>query len=530
MILNVISKVLIIAAIAAASFGAYNIYQNNQELETKGFISVNPTVKEVFENIDVDATVVPLKEIDVSSELSGKLEWIGVKEGDKVYSGQHIASIEHKELLTELAQAEASLKEAEAVYKKLQSGASKEDIEIAKQSVKEAEILVNTAKIDLANALKLAVDFIDKNIDTIDKYFKDDPTQERYAQLNVKYISSDRSAKLEETRRKLFDDLDRTNQIARKLYETEDLNELSYEEVLQDGKVVLDTITTLKLLTDDLFEAADDALTVHPSNIALNNLKQDMLTLKPLFAAEKQKLDTAVSALELASAKLKIAKANLDKVLAPARDEDLEAAEARIKLAQAKIDSIKTKIAKARIIAPSSGTVSQVFKEVGEYVNPQEPIVKLITDGVYVQADVPEVDISKVKLNSKVKIKFDAYKDKEFSGNIYFISPEQKEKNKIIYYEVKIALDDYEGEYEILPGMSATVYIPVTEPKEVVLIPASAVHEDPKGKYVLVIKKRPNNMAIEDVYKRYVELGETYGAKVEVKKGVGPEDRIVIPK
>jgi len=213
--------------------------------------------------------------------------------------------------------------------------------------------------------------------------------------------------------------------------------------------------------------------------------------------------------------------------VAGTRQEDIDALEAAVQLAEAQVASAQTKLNKAKIYAPVSGQVSKLYKEQGESVMASEPILSIIAGGVFVKAQVPEVDISKVKLNMDVDVKFDAYKSKRFKGRVYFIYPTQKEINNIVYYEVKILLDEKDvQDYEILPGMTASVYIPTVDKEAKVSIPSHITQKDDGGTFVYILDRKGVNPNVPQ--KRYIKLGATDGKYVEVLSGLSLSDKVVI--
>ena len=71
------------------------------------------------------------------------------------------------------------------------------------------------------------------------------------------------------------------------------------------------------------------------------------------------------------------------------------------------IETLKTQISKSTILAPISGKVDEIFPKKGELVAPGTPIVRIVsTSNVYVDAEVSEAYISKVKRGDSVEVFF----------------------------------------------------------------------------------------------------------------------------
>ncbi len=521
--INKLAKILVLAAIATMGLAVYNVYNNSSEYQGPKKVllknkntGISPGKRTIKKEIKVDAKVEPLKEVQVSSEISGILEWLGVKEGDEVQKGQHVATIEHSGLLSAVNQAQAQLEKAKAELAKAKAGASKEDIELAKKMVKEAEVAISAANLDLQNDMRQIVDRIDDYLDDIDEFFTGEEDIEN-VQFNVHYIDSLDLNSFEKQRKDIESDLLKVRQISTTLHDT---TELDYEDIRQWASDITKSIFKIKKLADEMESAATDALKKHPNDRRLKELQMTMRTLSPNLEQDKKLLDKQISALDLALARLERASAEYDKVLAGPRQEDIDALEASVSFAEAQLKSAQNQLEKAMIKVWTAGKVSQIHKEEGERVNSMEPIMSVITDGVYVKAQVPEVDISKVSVGMPVEIKFDTYKSKRFSGEVYFIYPSQKEINHIVYYEIKILPDKEEiARYDIKPGMTATVYIPVVNKEVKIAIPSRLIKEDEKGKYVYVLDKKAPNPNLPQ--KKYIETGVSDGEYTEVLSGLG---------
>jgi len=506
----------------------YNIYNNENapihKISENKYKTIKPSARQLKQEIEVDAQVVPLKEVKVSSEIPGRLEWIGPEEGDRVTEGQHIASIEHSELLSEINQAKARLEQAKAELAKARAGAREEDIEIARERLNETNVQVTASKTALASASRAATDTLDGQMLIVDKYFVD--PEEPDAELNIQYVSSGDKNQIDDMRRALEKMIQDAHKIADSFKDADAVSSMSAESVLDSAKEILDTLGHAK----DLSLKIDDAVSNALERLNRNNLKlaqADMQKVKPVLESERLKLDQSISALKIANAKYKQADVELKKLLAGTRKEDIDALEAAVKLAESSVSAAQSKLAKAIIKSPVSGTVSEVYKERGEYVSSMEPILSIITDGVFIKAQVPEVDISKVRIGMPVEIKFDAYKSKRFKGEVYFIYPSQKEINNIVYYEIKVLIKDPSADkYEILPGMTASVYIPSVNKDAKVTIPKNIVQKDEEGSYVMVLDSKAVNPFVPQ--KRYIKLGESDGKYVEVLSGLDLTDKVVL--
>lgn len=124
-----IAGVLLLVALLAGGYWGYSHYTAGEtdSLQASGTI---------------EAT-----EVALSAKLAGTLQDITVKTGDTVKEGQLVATIVRNDLLAQKERDELGVIKARALYQDMASGARG-------QEIKEAEIMVNTASVNLDKAQK----------------------------------------------------------------------------------------------------------------------------------------------------------------------------------------------------------------------------------------------------------------------------------------------------------------------------------------------------------------------------------------
>ncbi len=163
--------------------------------------------------------------------------------------------------------------------------------------------------------------------------------------------------------------------------------------------------------------------------------------------------------------------------------QELESAEARFELAesqleqaQAMLSSVSDDLSKTRIMAPQSGTVVKIAKEVGEMALGsifQADVLMIVADlsRMEVLVDVNENDVVSVAVGDTAEIEIDAFQDTVFYGvvsEIAHIAETQAlgTQEQVTNFEVKVQMLNIPE--NIRPGMSATADI-ITDVKEDVL-------------------------------------------------------------
>ncbi|MEW5942038.1 MAG: efflux RND transporter periplasmic adaptor subunit, partial [Chloroflexota bacterium] len=101
-------------------------------------------------------------------------------------------------------------------------------------------------------------------------------------------------------------------------------------------------------------------------------------------------------------------------------------------------------LANAELRAPFAGTITSLRLKVGEYATAGQDVVTLadLSGWVVKTTDLTEIDVVKLGEGQPVTVKLDALPDKEFNGNILFISQTYSESQGDIVYEVTILLTE----------------------------------------------------------------------------------------
>ena len=141
----------------------------------------------------------------------------------------------------------------------------------------------------------------------------------------------------------------------------------------------------------------------------------DLERIKPLAEKDivpKQALDAAEAAARAADAGLAAAQAAL------------LGADARVAAARAARDQAALNLSYTRITAPSEGVVSKKSVEIGQLVQPGQPLMSEVPlSDVWVTANLKETQTADVKPGDPVDFTVDAYGGRHFSGHVESLAP-----------------------------------------------------------------------------------------------------------
>jgi len=141
----------------------------------------------------------------------------------------------------------------------------------------------------------------------------------------------------------------------------------------------------------------------------------DLQRIEPLARQEvvsQQQLDAARAAAAAAEAQLAAAQAML------------VGADARVAAARATRDQAALQLSYTRIMAPANGVVSKKAVELGQLVQPGQPLMTVVPlEDVWVTANLKETETADVTPGDSADITVDAYQGVHFRGHVESLSP-----------------------------------------------------------------------------------------------------------
>ncbi len=197
---------------------------------------------------------------------------------------------------------------------------------------------------------------------------------------------------------------------------------------------------------------------------------------------------------------------------------DRASAETTVTAAIARRDAAKKALDDSVIRAPFTGTVSERLVELGEYVRTDSQVVHLVAiETLHLLLNVPETAIGALKEGQAVTFSVPAFPGQDFTGIVRFMGASVRgaARDLIIEAEVKNA------DAKLKPGMFAEGRLSLGEAPSLV-VPAAALRAEGSAKKVLVVT------ADQRVEERLVEVGETQGGTLEIRRGVQKGERVII--
>lgn len=159
-----------------------------------------------------------------------------------------------------------------------------------------------------------------------------------------------------------------------------------------------------------------------------------------------------------------------------------------------------------KIVAPISGYIAQKYVDIGAVVSPSTPIARVVNLSTMVTvANVPEKDVSRLRVGNRAVVTVDAFGKEEHIGKIARISPVLDVATRTALVEVEIPNADAGLRAE----MFARVKLDLGAMRQAVLVPReSLVYRGQQAGVYVMQQKKP-------VF-RPVDTGNPHGNDIEV--------------
>lgn len=174
--------------------------------------------------------------------------------------------------------------------------------------------------------------------------------------------------------------------------------------------------------------------------------------------------------------------------------------------------------------APFSGTIGISNVDLGEYVNVDQPLLRLTKLApIYIDFYVRQQDLSKIDTDLTVTATVDAWPGETFTGQLSSINPYLSKKSRRIL--VRATFDN--AQHKLRPGMFCNVAVVLPHKEKVITVPSTAVTYRMAGDTVYMLEPRKNKNGDKD--KDATGKKQRYTAKeVRVKAGMTRGNRTVL--
>ncbi len=187
--------------------------------------------------------------------------------------------------------------------------------------------------------------------------------------------------------------------------------------------------------------------------------------------ADLQKVDA-----ETQAARAQMAEAEAERRRLEVTDSELAMLDHRTARLMAELDQQRVDVDDRLLRAPNDGLIDRIFVEQGEYVNDGQRMLMLHDPGeLWIEANIKETELSRLRVGQAVAVSVDAYPDTEFTGTVERIgstttanfallpTPNPSGNFTKITQRVPVRIALERNDMTLLPGMMVEVNIDVRD-------------------------------------------------------------------
>lgn len=421
--------------------------------------------------------------VKIAAKVTGRIDFLQVREGDRVRKGQVLVRIDPSEIEANVQQQQANLAEAQYRLAQAQLNQSPANVAVNTQ-IRQQKASVSSATADLNQVRESSK----AQLAAANAGVRDAESKVANARAAVKSAQAN---------------LDNATAKYNRIYDL-------YKQGFTAAQDVDDTKAAMKVQQSALEIAQGQlASTLAQKEAAEQQAKIVKTRGEADIAASKAKLDQAKASLEYAEA---------NSVQKPAYEQSLSALRSSVDAARAALKMAQAKRADTVLKAPLDGVVTARYVDPGALATPGQPIIAVqFTKQIWVTIAVPEEISPKLHIGQPAKVAVDALPDRAFMGSIIQVNGAADPESRQLM--ARVILDNKDGLFK--PGMYARVSIETDRVKDTVAIPREALQRDSTGAFVMVVD------AANKAMRRPVSSGAEDADHIAIEDGLRPGEKVV---
>lgn len=489
---------LSVTALVLVLGGAWYVY--TKDTSTTGevrYVLGTASTSTIISVVSASGQISSSDSVDIKPKVSGNITWVGATEGQKVYAGQALMSIDSTDARQSIADAQKTLAADELQYQK--------DAATAPINFQKDQTTLDNAQSDLSD------EYI-TTFNTLSSTYLDEPTvatglnnvlygfdfSANNSQWNVDALVSMFANEDQQRKVRAFADSAKADYTAaRNLY---DPAILAYKASSRTSpQATLESLIAQSIIsTTALAQAAQSELNFlsQVNDLASGNNQKLSSTFTTMQTNTRSYLSTLNSDLNALVAEQKAIKNDkqavttaqqnitLDQVGNTSGSNPISLQISANNIAKQKLDiaTLRSNLADYTVVAPFSGVLSAVSAKVGDTAS-GSTVASIITTQNVVTLSLNEVDAAKVALGQKATLTFDAIEDLTLTGTVAEVDTVGTVSQGVVSYAVKLTLDKQDS--RIKSGMTVNADIQTATHTDVLSVPSSAVKTTGGSSYVL---------------------------------------------
>ncbi len=505
---------IIIICIAGGGYYAYA--SNTAGKVTVSYVTQPATEGTLVSSITGSGQVSPEDQLDLKSQVSEDVTYVGVKNGQQVKAGQLLVAFNTKDQQEAINNAQIALDNANLSTQKMQQSDSTEPL-----TLQQAQDNVTQSYANAFNTISSVFLNLPTVVSGLNEVLYGNDLSKTYQNVNyyedyTSTYSKDATTYHDQTVaafQKANTDYNNNFTDYKALTRTSDTTTVS--------AVLSETYTTSQEISDavkdmnNLIEFYDQ--TFADQNLPPNPAAQTQLNTLSTYTGE---VNTDLSNLLTAQSSIQSAQNAIanDQVSAQADTLNEQSQTYSVEQAQNSLNDAKANLANCYIYAPFAGIVASVPVNLHDSVSSGTTAVTLITNQSITEIPFNEIDITKIKVGQKATLTFDAIDGLSLVGQVTNIDTLGTVTQGVVNYNVEIAFDATGT--QVKPGMSVTASIITAADQNVLTVPNSAVKTSGGQSYVQVlVNGKPQQ--------KPVQIGTANDTDTEITSGLNAGDEVV---
>lgn len=472
----------------------------NEKKEEVRYVLAEVGRGDIVTTVTGTGQVESLNSLEIKPETSGKVNYVGVKEGQEVKKGTLIASIDCKDQKNSLESARLSLEKL---------------ITADPLSVLKAENNLDGLYNSSWNDLTSFMNEVNNIFTEMDDFYASDGFLGYSNTSSLKSIGRekiDSSLDLLEQAERKFDDLEEEYQNLSKLSDKQKILELM-DKTLEVAKIISTSVKETETTTNYVIERKDEALTDSESSTARDNVSSWLDKINGYVNTLKSNINSFDE-----SAK------SLEETKTGGADElDIRSSELSV---QSKLDAYNDCFTRA----PFDGMITNLTAKVGES---SSSYGTLVTKQKIATVSLNEIDIVSVSDGQEANLTFDAISGLTIQGEVNKIYSVGSVNSGVVSYDVEVVFN--QDDERVKTGMSVNVEIITNSKKDILTLPSEAINTRNGKSYVEVFETPVDNVTSQDgivttskVIRKEIEVGITDDTLTEIISGLNEGDQIIL--
>ena len=146
--------ILVVLVIAALGAGGFVYFRTHRAPPAPRYLTARVTTGDVVESIEATGTVQPLVQVQVGSQVSGRISRLLVDYNSRVHSGDLLAEIDQQPFRARVAEVRAALSSAQAAYARAQADLQLQERVLARATDMRTRGLNAPAEVDAARGAR----------------------------------------------------------------------------------------------------------------------------------------------------------------------------------------------------------------------------------------------------------------------------------------------------------------------------------------------------------------------------------------